>query len=362
VGVTVAVTADTLRQARQLRANLNRTTASTTRQLVEAWVRAWDELAPEWQAAIADVFLDVADGQWPSVTRLARVERVWRALGITRTALDVLAREAGATITATIPTVVTSAADAQAGLIASQMPPQAVTADLVASLGTRVDRDALAAIVERTTGRIQAAAWPLAADAEEAMRRALVRGVAIGEHPRQAARRMLRLTETRFNGGLTRALVIARTEMLDAHRAGSLAAQRASSDVLAGWTWLATLDRRTCPSCWAMHGTVHPVDEPGPLDHQQGRCARLPKLRTWRELGFDVDEPPDLTPDAASRFAALPPADQLAVMGPTRLAALRDGTATLADMATRRTTSGWRDSYAPTPVRDLPRRPAAAAA
>jgi hypothetical protein len=86
---------------------------------------------------------------------------------------------------------------------------------------------------------------------------------------------------------------------------------------------------------------------------QQGRCARLPKTKTWAELGFDIPEPPSLLPDAGEVFAGLPQADRLAIMGPTRLHALDDGLASLADMATRRRTPGWRDSWAPTPARGL---------
>src|SRR5690606_17046295 len=99
----------------------------------------------------------------------------------------------------------------------------------------------------------------------------------------------------------------------------------ANSDVLAGWVWQASLDRRCCPSCWAMHGRVFAADEPGPWDHPQGRCARIPKTRTWRELGIDLDEPDDDLPDAQARFWALPHTARLAIMGPTRLELLRTG-------------------------------------
>src|SRR3546814_11471968 len=74
--------------------------------------------------------------------------------------------------------------------------------------------------------------------------------------------------------------------------------------------WVAQLDRRTCPSCWSQHGSKHALDEPGPLDHQQGRCARLPVTRSWRDLGFDIDDPPSVVPDAETTFRGMRRGDQ----------------------------------------------------
>ena len=110
-----------------------------------------------------------------------------------------------------------------------------------------------------------------------------------------------------------------------------------------------------CPSCWSMHGRVFPVDMPGPADHQQGRCARLPKTRTWRELGFNIDEPADTIVNARTRFASLPDAQQRTIMGPGRLALLRSGRVDWADLSGLRTAEGWRPSYAPRAVHDLER-------
>jgi hypothetical protein len=77
------------------------------------------------------------------------------------------------------------------------------------------------------------------------------------------------------------------------------------ADVLRGWEWLAAMDERTCPSCWAQHGTIHTLDEPGPNDHPQGRCARNVLTKSWADLGFDITEPPSVTPDAQTVFDGL---------------------------------------------------------
>jgi hypothetical protein len=74
---------------------------------------------------------------------------------------------------------------------------------------------------------------------------------------------------------------------------------------------------------------------------------------SWRDLGIDMDEPADVIPDAETTFRALPRDQQLAIMGPTRLAMLDDGVIAWADLARRRSNPGWRDSWTATPVRDL---------
>jgi SPP1 gp7 family putative phage head morphogenesis protein len=194
---------------------------------------------------------------------------------------------------------------------------------------------------------------PLAGDAYDAMVTELVRGVAEGASPRTSARRMLRNLQGQHAFGLNTAMVIARTETLDAHRAGAQQIRTANADVLAGWQWISALDTRTCPSCFGMHGTVHPTEEFGPIDHQQGRCSSLPLTKSWAELGFDIDEPPSLVPDADKVFNAMSDANQLKVMGPARLELLKSGDVTLADLSQRRSNPGWRDSQTVKPLRDL---------
>jgi hypothetical protein len=145
---------------------------------------------------------------------------------------------------------------------------------------------------------------------------------------------------------------------MDAHRTGAVVGQQRHDDVLSGWIWLARLDRRTCPACLALHGSVHRLDEPGPLGHARCRCVRVPKTKTWKELGFDLgmDDPPepeDLVADAQKWFWSLPERDQLAIMGPSRLSLIKSGDVQWTDLFIRKKNPGWRDSHAVRPVRDL---------
>src|SRR5690625_7737784 len=98
-------------------------------------------------------------------------------------------------------------------------------------LAGRIEPSALAAIIARAQEQIHADTWPLAPDAEQAMKDALIEGVIVGDHPEHVARDTLARTETAFNGGLTRATTLSRTELHDRYRAGSAYAHRPSPDL-----------------------------------------------------------------------------------------------------------------------------------
>lgn len=151
-------------------------------------------------------------------------------------------------------------------IVEAQLPPGTVATNLI----VQPNPGAVAQIVERATQQITVRHYYLEAEASQAMKRALIWGTVQGRNPREMAARMVREVQGVFNGGLTRAMVIARTEMIDAYRNAQLEFDKANKDVLAGWQWQAELSSgRTCRSCLAMHGTLHDIEEPGPLGHQQ---------------------------------------------------------------------------------------------
>lgn len=166
------------------------------------------------------------------------------------------------------------------------------------------------------------AAKGLADDAE----RILVEGVALGKNPRQLAR------ELNESAGIvgSKAATIARTEILRAYNTATLENYRANDDVLDGWTWIAELDRRTCPVCWSLHGTVHPLDEDFG-SHPNCRCTELPNIKGDRN-SFATGE---------ARFAKLPPETQEEILGPKTFQAYRDGKIGLGDLAGKREDAKW---------------------
>lgn len=357
----MAIRRDTLRLVRRLRVTVGTEADNATRTLTKAWVSAWDELDGQWRNAMDDaIAYAAAHGHWPQPWEIARIERLRAALEVTTNTLTTLGRRTGVEVTDAAGNAVHATADAEPHILASQLP-AAERAAAATRFADRAFPHTLDVIVGRTAQQITVTTWPLSSQATDAMRRELVRGIAVGANPRESARRMVARVQGTFDGGLVRATNIARTETLDAYRATSRYLHTANRDVLAGWTWLSARDRRTCPSCWAMDGGEHPVDEQGPEDHQQGRCTRVAVVRPWRELGIGLDEPPSMFGDARATFAGLPEDDQVAIMGPARLDLLRSGRIGWDDLATKRSTTGWRDSWTPTPVRDLERRASVAA-
>ena len=295
--------------------------------LIATWLHALQEAKKELDKALSMGDLDRAARL--EASRRAIAEQILEAARTTNQALAPGARLA-----------VENAASSQEELIASQLPHGI-------DIGfRRPDPETLRVIVERTTQQITVRTYYLSQEAVTAMTRALRLGISGGLNPREAARRMVADTEGIFNGNITRALVIARTEMLDAHRAAARAVDLANRDILAGWQWHAKLDSRTCPSCIAQHGSLHDIDEPGPPDHHQGRCTRLPKTKTWQELGFDIAEPQGLDFESGPDwFSRQPEEVQRDILGPKRYEAWRAGGYPFSEWSKPRVSDGWRTAY-----------------
>lgn len=324
---------------RRLQAALGQISDQQVRQLTGAWVNAWNDVAPELQAALDELS---ATGRIPTRSQLIRSRRLAAALALVESRLADLFDQSAASTIDQLRAVVDAGGAFTDQMISSMLPP-GVNVDG----WSRVDPGQVDAIVQRSTEQITKLSFPLADAATATMKRELVRGMLVGSNPREAARRMLAKSRSTFNGGLSRALTIARTEMLDAQRAACALAEKQNVDVLECWIWTSALGSRTCPSCWAMHGTEHPLEEPGPSDHHCGRCTRVSKTKSWRDLGFDIDEPPSLLPDAEARFAALTVHQQFEILGPARFAAWKDGAFPMSAWAVKRSASGWRDSWVP---------------
>lgn len=342
----MAVRKETLTAAAAARRQVRRITDKQAVLLVQAWVDAWDALAPTFAEAVAEL---VAGGETVPRAVVARNRKLISAFDQARATLEGLTGETNRIITSDIMDLLLDTVAQHEAVLSTQLPP----AYRVRLALDAPSPEALTAIVNRTTQQIHSSTRPLTAITIRRMREELVRGIVIGDNPMDVARKLMRSTESQFNGGLGRAMTIARTEMLDAHRKGSQAAAEANTDLLEGWVWMCTLDGNVCPSCLANHGTLHPVEDFGPIDHQNGRCARVDKTKSWKELGFDIEEPEDDIPDAQDWFDNLTDDSKLAIMGPTRLQMLNDGKISWADLTTKVTTPQWRDSMHVTPVKDL---------
>lgn len=126
----------------------------------------------------------------------------------------------------------------------------------------------------------------------------LVQGMAQGWNPRKTARALA----DAFSGNFQRALVVARTEQLRAFREVSQQTFERNQDVLDGWYWSSALSATTCPICWGLHGSLHPVSEKL-QDHVCGRCFAVPVTKTWDEIGKALGIDLSGTPETRVRFA-----------------------------------------------------------
>lgn len=341
----MALTPETFEVLKQSREYLLQRSNDVTYGLTQAWVDAWDSIQPELEAAARGLA-----GSDPRSALLAR-----RAALVGDTA-GVLVSDAlyatGEGMSSAMVAAVANAEKQQILAASTQVPP-----DQAASFGAslnRVDPLQLEAIVMRGTEAIMVGWSAMPVHVQSAVRTNLFKGVAFGLHPTVVARKIMDNAQGAFAGGLSRAIRVARTEMLDAHRNASGAWRQSNKNVLAGWRWLATLDTRTCPSCLAKNGNLYEVDDPGPLDHPNGRCDAVPETKSWKDLGIDgVEEPPSTFPDARAWYDGLSPEAQKSIMGPSRQALLADGKIGWDDLSTRVSSRGWRDSYTTTSLRDL---------
>lgn len=209
----------------------------------------------------------------------------------------------------------------------------------------RIDRAAVQSILGMTQpdSPLHRLLMSISTDGAQAAEDALVQGMLLGQNPREVARTMRKVLGT----ALSRALTIARTETLRAHREATRASYQSNSDIVKGWVWHSETGERTCAACWAMHGTEHRPDEILD-DHPNGRCAMIPKTRTWAEIGkqygIDLSDIPDTNPEiepGISLFERLSEEKQIKILGPAKWQAWKDGKFALADIVGRARSKEW---------------------
>lgn len=209
----------------------------------------------------------------------------------------------------------------------------------------------LAAIVHRTRlqGPLTALLNEIAPETAAAARDTLVQAVVRGDNPHVTARALRDTLEA----PLWRTLRIARTETIGAYRDGAGQTYRANRNSLAGWIWISKLSPRTCAACWALHGTIYPIDEPF-ASHPNCRCTPAPLTRSWAELGFPgIEETTLHVEPGPARFARLSADAKRKILGPGKLAAYEDGELSLEDLVQHTMHPVWGPGIRELSLRDV---------
>lgn len=126
-------------------------------------------------------------------------------------------------------------------------------------------------------------------------------GVIQGETTDQIVRRIRGTRALKYTDGLLNiskkdATAVVRTAVAHTQSFARKSIYEANQDLLKGEEWVATLDSRTCPQCAENDGRIYEVGKGEyPPIHMNDRCVRVAVFKSWRELGFDVDELPPST-------------------------------------------------------------------
>lgn len=180
---------------------------------------------------------------------------------------------------------------------------------------TGVSEQAAAAITAIVNGPLDSVLRNLAAAARVRVQDALTTGLIAARNPRTTARAVTKAASIAPG----RALTIARTETLRAHRMGAIQVYR-QSGVVDAWYWLSARDHRTCPICWSLDGEVVGI-ETFMYSHPNCRCTLVPLPRSPSGA---VPTPPTT---GAAVFERLPASTQRSILGPGRHAAYEQGAA-----------------------------------
>lgn len=87
---------------------------------------------------------------------------------------------------------------------------------------------------------------------------------------------------------------LARSGVIFANDQASRAFYEENSDLISGVMWVVTLDSRTCEICMGLEqGNPYELSKaPGSPAHQRCRCTKVPVVKSWKELGIDLNEAP----------------------------------------------------------------------
>lgn len=186
----------------------------------------------------------------------------------------------------------------------------------------------------------------LEASAFAKVRDATRQGYVEGETTPQIIRRIMGTRARKYADGILQinrrsAEAVVRTAINHTANAARQKFYDANEDLIGSWRFVATLDARTTIGCASLDGQTFKLGKgPMPPRHYNCRSTTVPVTKSWKELGFDIEDLPAGT--RASMNGQVPASQtyqdwlkrqpkevQDEVLGPTRAALFRDGSVTL---------------------------------
>lgn len=157
-------------------------------------------------------------------------------------------------------------------------------------------------------------------------REVMTAGIAAGDNPRLIGRKMAQEVKKL---SLERAVTIARNESLRVYTDAQQRTYQVNSDVVLRSRIVSALDARTCPICWARHGTF--VEHGDPFyRHVCCRCSLAPVTR-WTPQRLSGEEVLRTRPEAFQRQ----------ILGPERYELWKSGQIQLGDIAVNSLHPKW---------------------
>lgn len=314
--------------ADQFHKNLGQQDARTARVLIDGYFVVQQRILAEYAALGNKIQAAQAAGAAVSPSWLLQQQRFEKFLQQVDFQVAQYAAFAGTVIGASKQNFVQKAMQNTQALLQAQSRSPGQQARVSASFSTMKVEALQAAVAFTTDGPLKNLLSTLAPSGWKAAREALIRGVGLGYNAKQIAGELAQSLSI----PPTRALRIARTETMRAYREANRLIYQENEDMIVGWRWNASMSRRTCPVCYAMHGKIFPA-KTRMATHVNCRCIQIPVTREWEELGFDgVQNPPLPNTDGEARFAKLSPSEQQEILGKAKFEAFQQGKISLQNL------------------------------
>ncbi len=296
-----------LRLSARFRAELLRREGEAARRLVNAYKPIHDRLLD----SIGDLQAQIVQMNNPTPDQIRRLERYHRLLAQVEDEWRRYIQYVSTDIQGRMQVEIARGLGDTRALVRSTLPPEARYSRVMSAAWANLDTDAVSTALGffEDGSPLSRRLDELAPNLSGSFDRLLVQSIGMGYNPNKLGRILNKSTGM----ALESALKYARTAQLNAYRESNRAAYSANSRLVGGWVWCAQLgDPRTCLSCIALHGSVHPIDEPM-QDHWNGRCRPLPAV-DWAALGINMPAL-DLGPTGEQWFDSLSASEQQKLLG-----------------------------------------------